>query len=171
LQTIGRQRDQKNHYAYTVQLCVSQSRHAHSAETGRTAPHAVAPPIQSWVFLAATVRTSNSSARAAESAAALDIVKTLKEQKRHETLVFPSLRSKVLSDMTLTALLRRVKAKSKTPGRVATAHGFRSSSRQGPGINFSALNHKVSAIHVRGEKTPVLIILNSIRDHRQPVSA
>lgn len=31
--------------------------------------------------------------------------------------------------MTLTALLRRVKAKSDTPDRVATAHGFRSSFR------------------------------------------
>lgn len=63
------------------------------------------------------------------SAAALALVKTLKEQKQHETLVFPSPRGKVLSDMALTALLRRVKAKSDTPGRVATAHGFRSSFR------------------------------------------
>ena len=63
------------------------------------------------------------------SAAAHALVKALKEQKQHETLVFPSPRGKVLSDMTLTALLRRVKAKSDTPGRVATAHGFRSSFR------------------------------------------
>lgn len=63
------------------------------------------------------------------SSAALDIVKTLKEQKQHETFVFPSVRGKVLSDMTLRALLRRVKAKSDTPGRVATAHGYRSSFR------------------------------------------
>jgi integrase len=63
------------------------------------------------------------------SAPALAVVKTLKEQKQHETLVFPSPREKVLSDMTLTALLRRVKAKSDTPGRFATAHGFRSSFR------------------------------------------
>ena len=47
----------------------------------------------------------------------------------HETLVFPSPREKVLSDMALTALLRRVKAGSDTPGRIATAHGFRSSFR------------------------------------------
>lgn len=63
------------------------------------------------------------------STPALALVKALKEQKQHETLVFPSPRGKVLSDMTLTALLRRVKAKSDTPGRVATAHGFRSSFR------------------------------------------
>ncbi|WP_129562585.1 tyrosine-type recombinase/integrase [Paraburkholderia dokdonensis] len=63
------------------------------------------------------------------SSAALALVKHLRESKQHETLVFPSPRGKVLSDMTLTALLRRVKAKSDTPGRVATLHGFRSSFR------------------------------------------
>jgi integrase len=34
-----------------------------------------------------------------------------------------------LSDMALTSLLRRLKAHSDIPGRVATAHGFRSSFR------------------------------------------
>ena len=60
---------------------------------------------------------------------AVAIVKALQTQKLHETLVFPSPRGKILSDMTLTALLRRVEAPSDTPGRVATAHGFRSSFR------------------------------------------
>ncbi|RQP34127.1 tyrosine-type recombinase/integrase [Burkholderia ubonensis] len=60
---------------------------------------------------------------------AVALVKTLKEIRLHETLVFPSPREKVLSDMTLTALLRRVKAESDTPDRFATAHGFRSSFR------------------------------------------
>jgi integrase len=50
--------------------------------------------------------------------------------KLDDELVFPSIRArKILSDMTLTALLRRVKAHSDTPGRFATAHGFRSSFR------------------------------------------
>jgi integrase len=60
---------------------------------------------------------------------ALQIVKSIKKCQLHETLVFPSPREKVLSDMTLTALLRRVKADSDSPGRFATAHGFRSSFR------------------------------------------
>ena len=60
---------------------------------------------------------------------ALTLLKALKQQALHETLVFPSPREKVLSDMTLTAFLRRVKAKSDTPGRTATLHGFRSSFR------------------------------------------
>lgn len=46
-----------------------------------------------------------------------------------DALVFPSLRGDQLSDMALTSLLRRVNAVSDTPGRVATAHGFRSSFR------------------------------------------
>lgn len=55
----------------------------------------------------------------------------LEAQKgQHETLIFPSIRDRVeLSDMAITSLLRRLKAHSDTPGRVATAHGFRSSFR------------------------------------------
>jgi len=60
---------------------------------------------------------------------ALTLVKKVKQSQLHDVLVFPSPREKVLSDMTLTALLRRVKAESDTPGRFATAHGFRSSFR------------------------------------------
>ncbi len=48
----------------------------------------------------------------------------------HDELVFPSSRDQVeLSDMVFTSFLRRVKASSSTPNRVATAHGFRSSFR------------------------------------------
>lgn len=55
----------------------------------------------------------------------------LKQQRDlHDTLVFPSVRDRApLSDMTLTALLRRVEAVSDVAGRTATAHGFRSSFR------------------------------------------
>ena len=45
-------------------------------------------------------------------------------------LVFPSPKAgNVLTDMALTSLLRKHKAPSDVPGRVATAHGFRSSFR------------------------------------------
>ena len=55
----------------------------------------------------------------------------LKQQRgQHDTLVFPSVRDRApLSDMTLTALLRRVEAVSDVADRTATAHGFRSSFR------------------------------------------
>ncbi len=47
-----------------------------------------------------------------------------------DDLVFPSPRKGIeLSDMVLTSYLRRMEAKSDVPGRVATAHGFRSSFR------------------------------------------
>ncbi len=59
---------------------------------------------------------------------AIEILK--KQQGMHNSLVFPSIRDQVeLSDMVLTSFLRRVKAKSDTLDRVATAHGFRSSFR------------------------------------------
>lgn len=63
------------------------------------------------------------------SDAAVALLTNIQQVQLHETLVFPSPREKVLSDMTLTALLRRIKPESDTPGRVATAHGFRSSFR------------------------------------------
>ncbi|APP76907.1 integrase [Xanthomonas nasturtii] len=55
----------------------------------------------------------------------------LKRQNgHHDELVFPSVQARsVMSDMTLTALLRRTDAPSDTAGRIATAHGFRSSFR------------------------------------------
>lgn len=58
-------------------------------------------------------------------------VAILKHQRgQHDTLVFPSVRDRSpLSDMTLTAFLRRVKAVSDVKDRTATAHGFRSSFR------------------------------------------
>lgn len=60
---------------------------------------------------------------------ALEILMGQRANQLHPTLVFPSPRGLALSDMTLTELLRRVKAKSDIPGRTATAHGFRSSFR------------------------------------------
>ena len=58
------------------------------------------------------------------------------QKGQHETLVFPSIRDRVeLSDMAITSILRRLKVHSDTPGRVATTHGFRSSSRDWCGEN------------------------------------
>lgn len=51
------------------------------------------------------------------------------QQGLHGELVFPSVRGLLASDMTLTAFLRRHQVPSDTAGRVATAHGFRSSFR------------------------------------------
>jgi integrase len=85
-------------------------------------------PAKVWIVPAARMKMKEPH-RIALSDRAVQALQLLKDAKLHETLVFPSPRGKVLSDMTLTALLRRVGARSDTPGRVATAHGFRSSFR------------------------------------------
>ena len=63
------------------------------------------------------------------SGRAIDILEKRREIGGHDELVFPSPRSAILTDMALTKFLRHHKAISDVPGRVATAHGFRSSFR------------------------------------------
>jgi integrase len=60
---------------------------------------------------------------------ALEIMSAQRAQHPETDLVFPSVRGFVLSDMVLTKFLRDHKAPSSEPGRIATAHGFRSSFR------------------------------------------
>jgi hypothetical protein len=61
-------------------------------------------------------------------APALALVKALKEQKLHETLVFPSPRAKRVSDMVLASFLRASKLKATRPDawqqRMASAQVF-----------------------------------------------
>lgn len=63
------------------------------------------------------------------SARAIEIVKARRKISGESPLVFPSRRGVPLSDMAMTKLLRDAKVRSDTPGRVATAHGFRSAFR------------------------------------------
>jgi len=60
---------------------------------------------------------------------AIEILQNQQEKADHPTLVFPSVRGKVLTDMVLTQYLRDKQVKSDNKDRVATAHGFRSSFR------------------------------------------
>lgn len=83
---------------------------------------------KTWTIPAERMKAQNPH-RVPLSDRALQIVVELREQVVDDELVFPSLGGRPLSDMALTALLRRVGAPSDTPGRVATAHGFRSSFR------------------------------------------
>jgi integrase len=53
----------------------------------------------------------------------------LRRYENCEGLVFPSRKNTPISDMTLTKFLRDRNVTSDTPGRLATAHGFRSSFR------------------------------------------
>jgi integrase len=63
------------------------------------------------------------------SAQALAILRLQATQRGASPLVFPSRRNTPVSDMTLTKVLRDAEIPSDTPGRFATAHGFRSSFR------------------------------------------
>ena len=61
---------------------------------------------------------------------AVALLKSVQGLELHETLVFPTPRTEgMFSDMVMSSFLRRVKAGSDSPDRVATAHGFRSSFR------------------------------------------
>ncbi|MBB3255531.1 integrase [Paraburkholderia bannensis] len=104
------------------------------------------------------------------SSSALALVKRLKEQKQHETLVFPSPRGKVLSDMTLMALLRRVKAKSDTPGRVATAHGYRSSFRDWASeIGYARDLAERALVHTIANKIEASYHRTDLMEQRRPM--
>lgn len=63
------------------------------------------------------------------STRAIEILLKRQVNTHEQPLVFPSPRGKMLSDMSLSSFLRRHNAVSDTPGRTATAHGFRSSFR------------------------------------------
>ena len=60
---------------------------------------------------------------------AVEILEAQRQKHPESELVFPAPRGAVLSDMVLTGFLRDQKAQSSDKGRVATAHGFRSSFR------------------------------------------
>lgn len=78
-----------------------------------------------WIIPASRMKAAREH-RVPLSSQALAIIK---QQARLSSFVFPALRGGQLSDMALTAILRKAKAPSDAPGRVATVHGFRSSFR------------------------------------------
>jgi integrase len=108
--------------------------------------------------------------RVALSEPALALVKRLKEQALHETLVFPSPRGKVLSDMVLTSFLRRVESKGDTPGRIATAHGFRSSFRDWASENGYARDlAERSLAHTVANKIEAAYHRTDLLEQRRPL--
>lgn len=60
---------------------------------------------------------------------AVEILEAQEAKAEHATLVFPSIRGKVTTDMILTKFLRDKKVPSNVKGRTATAHGMRSAFR------------------------------------------
>ena len=94
-----------------------------------------------------------------------------------EALVFPAPGKGDLSDMALTAILRRANAVSDTAGRLATAHGFRSSFRNwcaDHGVNTElaerclahTIGNKVQASYERTDRLTARIkLMSSWADH------
>lgn len=60
---------------------------------------------------------------------AMEILRIRQQEEAFSSFVFPSRNGKPLTDMALTKALRDANVRSDTPGRIATAHGFRSSFR------------------------------------------
>lgn len=81
-----------------------------------------------WTVPAARMKAKVTQ-RVPLSGRALEILQLRRTIGRNSALVFPAPRGEALTDMALTKFLRHHKATSDTPGRVATAHGFRSSFR------------------------------------------
>ncbi|MEM5424198.1 hypothetical protein [Paraburkholderia ferrariae] len=76
----------------------------------------------------------------------------------------------VLSDMTLTALLRRVKGKGDTPRRVATAHRFRSSFRDCASENGYARDFAERALaHTVANKVEAAYHRTDLLEQRYPM--
>lgn len=88
------------------------------------------------------------------SDAAISLLEEQKEYGLHPDLIFPSTYRKQLSDMGLLNVLRKAKAESDTPGRIATVHGFRSSFRNWAADNgYSSDIAERALAHTIGNKT------------------
>jgi integrase len=81
------------------------------------------------------------------SSPAISLLERLHERRGQSSLVFPSPKAGTeLTDMALTSFLRKHKAISDTPGRIATAHGFRSSFRDWASENNYPRDHAERAL-------------------------
>jgi len=111
---------------------------------------------QVWVIPASRMKTGITH-RVPLASQTVALLEGLKQQNHNSKFVFPSPKAgTVLTDMALTSILRKANAKSDTPDRVATAHGFRSSFRDWASENEypehlaeSALAHQIKNSVVR----------------------
>lgn len=101
---------------------------------------------------------------------ALEILEEQRSGNFHPEHVFPSPRGLALSDMALTQLLRRVKAKSDIPSRTATAHGFRSSFRDWASENGYARDLAEKALaHTVSNKVEAAYHRTDLLEQRRPM--
>lgn len=91
-------------------------------------------------------------------------------QRGASPLVFPSRRNTPVSDMTLTKVLRDAGIPSDTPGRFATAHGFRSSFRDWASENNYPRDLAEKALaHTIGNATEAAYHRTDLFDARRPM--
>jgi integrase len=101
------------------------------------------------------------------SSPVLALIEKQKNVAKH-ILVFPSPTGKILTDMALTAFLRKHKATSDTPGRCATAHGFRSSFRDWASENGFANDWAERALaHTIREQTKAAYYRTDLLEQRR----
>ncbi len=105
----------------------------------------------------------------------LDLLTEQKQTANLEAtvLVFPSRKNTPISDMTLTKCLRDHKVKSDSVGRIATAHGFRSSFRDWASENGYSreLAEKVLAHTIRNETEAAYHRTDLLDQRRQMMEA
>ena len=124
---------------------------------------------QTWTVPAARMKAKVTQ-RVPLSRRALEILQRRRELGCHPELVFPSPRGRVLTDMALTKFLRHHRAVSDTPGRIATAHGFRSSFRDWASENGVAHDTAERALaHTIPDKNEASYHRTDLLEQRRPV--
>lgn len=91
-----------------------------------------------------------------------DAVKLLEAMPRAEELIFPSVRGKILSDMAMLQLMRRMEAQ-------AVPHGFRSTFRDWAGemTNYPRELAEVALAHVKGDATEAAYWRSDVLERRR----
>ena len=104
------------------------------------------------------------------STAALAVLDRRKTLGRHTSLVFPSPKGKVLTDMAMTSLMRKNNIASDTPDRTATVHGFRSSFRDWASENGYPSDHAERALaHKVRVQTEAAYHRTDLLEERRPM--
>jgi integrase len=98
-----------------------------------------------WTVSASRMKTKVKH-RVPLSICAVEILTVQQSKADHPTLVFPSIGGKMPSDMILTKFLPDHKIMSSEAGRIATAHGFRSSFRNWASENGYPRRHAERAL-------------------------
>ncbi len=125
--------------------------------------------MRTWTVPAHRLKTKVEH-RVPLSEAAMKVLEAQRKAHPDSHLVFPAPRGGVLSDMVLTSFLRDQKAASRDKGRVATAHGFRSSFRDWASENGYARDLAEKALaHTIANRTEAAYHRTDLLEQRRPM--